>query len=142
MVAAAQAGPGDVQLADDALGHRGEAGAKDVGAHVAQRGADGGDVDHETALHNLICISGSVSHTGFAGVALGGGLGLYYGAGGIPMNTITLAWMAGGDALFPVLRGANALRAGLAIAGLSTLAAVYPAFTASRLEPREALHHV
>ena len=40
-----------------------------------QAGADGGDVDHETALHNLICITGSVSHTGFAGVALGGGLG-------------------------------------------------------------------
>jgi FAD/FMN-containing dehydrogenase len=40
-----------------------------------QAGADGGDVDHETALHNLICITGSVSHTGFAGVALGGGVG-------------------------------------------------------------------
>lgn len=40
-----------------------------------QAGADGGDVDHETALHNLICITGTVSHTGFAGVALGGGLG-------------------------------------------------------------------
>jgi hypothetical protein len=40
-----------------------------------QAGADGGDVDHETALHNLICITGSVSHTGFAGVALGGGIG-------------------------------------------------------------------
>jgi FAD/FMN-containing dehydrogenase len=40
-----------------------------------QAGASGGDVDHETALHNLICITGSVSHTGFAGVALGGGLG-------------------------------------------------------------------
>jgi FAD/FMN-containing dehydrogenase len=40
-----------------------------------QAGADGGDVDHETALHNLICATGSVSHTGFAGVALGGGLG-------------------------------------------------------------------
>jgi FAD/FMN-containing dehydrogenase len=40
-----------------------------------QAGADGGDVDHETALHNLICVTGSVSHTGFAGVALGGGLG-------------------------------------------------------------------
>ncbi len=40
-----------------------------------QAGADGGDVDHETALHNLICIAGSVSHTGFAGVALGGGIG-------------------------------------------------------------------
>lgn len=40
-----------------------------------QAGADGGDIDHETALHDLICITGSVSHTGFAGVALGGGLG-------------------------------------------------------------------
>jgi FAD/FMN-containing dehydrogenase len=39
-----------------------------------QAGADGGDVDHETALHNLICITASVSHTGFAGVALGGGI--------------------------------------------------------------------
>jgi len=40
-----------------------------------QAGANGGDVDHETALHNLICATGSVSHTGFAGVALGGGIG-------------------------------------------------------------------
>ncbi len=76
------------------------------------------------------------------GVALGGSIVLYYAATGIPMNTITLAWMAGGDVLFPVLRAASVLRAGLLIAGLSTLAAIYPAFTASRLEPREALHHV
>jgi len=40
-----------------------------------QAGADGGDIDHETALHNLVCITGSISHTGFAGVALGGGIG-------------------------------------------------------------------
>ena len=40
-----------------------------------QAGANGGDVDHEIALHNLICTTGSVSHTGFAGVALGGGIG-------------------------------------------------------------------
>ena len=40
-----------------------------------QAGADRGDVDHEVALHNLICISGPISHTGFAGVALGGGMG-------------------------------------------------------------------
>jgi len=39
----------------------------------SQAGADGGDVDHEAALHNLACITGTVSHTGFAGVALGGG---------------------------------------------------------------------
>ncbi len=42
---------------------------------LIQAGADGGDIDHETALHKLICITGSVSHTGFAGVALGGGIG-------------------------------------------------------------------
>ncbi|MGE0803527.1 MAG: FAD-binding oxidoreductase [Lautropia sp.] len=43
-------------------------------AHI-QAGADGGDVDHETALHGLVCITGTISHTGFAGVALGGGIG-------------------------------------------------------------------
>jgi FAD/FMN-containing dehydrogenase len=49
----------------------------DPGSKLAyiQAGADGGDVDHEIALHNLVCVNGSVSHTGFAGVALGGGLG-------------------------------------------------------------------
>jgi putative ABC transport system permease protein len=76
------------------------------------------------------------------GVCLGGGIVVYYAARGIPMNTMTLSWMAGGDELFPVLLLGNVLRAALAIAGLSTLAAVYPALTASRLEPREALHHV
>lgn len=77
-----------------------------------------------------------------AGVTLGGAAVLYYGWHGIPMNTITLAWMAGGDQLFPVLTPANVSRAAAAIAALSTLAAVYPARVASRLEPREALHHV
>ncbi|TPE48191.1 FAD-binding oxidoreductase [Amaricoccus solimangrovi] len=43
-------------------------------AHI-QAGADGGDVDRETARHDLVCVTGSVSHTGFAGVALGGGIG-------------------------------------------------------------------
>jgi putative ABC transport system permease protein len=76
------------------------------------------------------------------GIAIGGALVLFYGARGIPMDTLTLAWMAGGDRLFPVLRSASVARATAAIVALSTLAAVYPAITASRLEPREALHHV
>jgi putative ABC transport system permease protein len=76
------------------------------------------------------------------GASLGGAAVLYLGARGIPMNTITLAWMAGGDVLFPVLRAWSVARAAVAIAALSTLAAVYPAFSASRLEPREALAHV
>lgn len=77
-----------------------------------------------------------------AGVALGAGLVLWLGARGIAMETITLAWLAGGDHLWPVLRAQSVARAALAIALLSTLAAVYPARVASRLEPREALHHV
>jgi len=77
-----------------------------------------------------------------AGATLGGVLVLRLGSQGIPMNTMTLAWMAGGDALFPVLRATSVARAAGAIALLSTLAAAYPAFAASRLEPREALQHV
>jgi putative ABC transport system permease protein len=76
------------------------------------------------------------------GIVLGASGVLYYGARGIPMNTMTLAWVAGGDHLFPVLTLVNVARAALAIAFLSTAAAVYPAVTASRLEPREALHHI
>jgi putative ABC transport system permease protein len=75
------------------------------------------------------------------GVAIAGALVLHWGRQGIPMNNMTLAWMAGGDALFPVLTAGSVARAVVSIALLSTLAAVYPAFTASRLEPREALHH-
>jgi putative ABC transport system permease protein len=77
-----------------------------------------------------------------AGIVLGAAGVLYYGARGIPMNTMTLAWVAGGDHLFPVLTAAHVARAALAIAALSTVAAIYPAVTASRLEPREALHHI
>jgi putative ABC transport system permease protein len=76
------------------------------------------------------------------GVALGGGLVLYWGSRGIPMNTMTLAWMAGGDRLFTVLDPGSVLRAVVSITTLSTLAALYPAHAASRLEIREALQHV
>ncbi|HSD67509.1 MAG TPA: FtsX-like permease family protein [Vicinamibacteria bacterium] len=61
---------------------------------------------------------------------------------GLPMKAAALAWMAGGDRLYPALVPASLLRATLSIVALSTLAAVYPAFSASRLEPREALQHV
>jgi putative ABC transport system permease protein len=76
------------------------------------------------------------------GVLGGGALVLYWKAVGIRMNTITLAWLAGGDFLYPRLELASVLRAALAIIALSTLAAIYPAYAASRLEPREALHRV
>jgi ABC-type lipoprotein release transport system permease subunit len=58
------------------------------------------------------------------------------------MTVSSLSWMAGGDVLHPALEAGSALRAALSIVVLSTLAAVYPAFSASCLEPREALHHV
>jgi putative ABC transport system permease protein len=73
------------------------------------------------------------------GVAAGGAVVLWYAAHGIPMNTMTLAWMAGGDVLYPRLEAASVGRAVLLIVGLSTLAAVYPALQAARLLPREAL---
>ena len=76
------------------------------------------------------------------GVALGGAAVAYWGSRGITMNTVSLAWMAGGDVLYPLLRASSAARAALAISLLSTLASLYPAVVASRLEPREALHHV
>jgi putative ABC transport system permease protein len=77
-----------------------------------------------------------------AGVAAGGALVLSLGARGISMDTMTLAWLAGGDRLWPVLEPGSVARAALAIATLSMLSALYPARVASRLEPREALHHV
>ena len=67
---------------------------------------------------------------------------LVLAARGIPMTAGALEWMAGGSVLFPALELASVLRATVSIVALSTVAAIYPAFTASRLEPREALHHV
>jgi putative ABC transport system permease protein len=77
-----------------------------------------------------------------AGAFVGGAAVLYLAATGIPMKATALAWMAGGEMLYPALVPASLLRAVVSIIALSTLAAVYPAFSASRLEPREALQHV
>jgi len=76
------------------------------------------------------------------GGAVGGAVVLYLAETGIPMKAAALAWMAGGEMLYPALVPVSLLRATLLIVLLSTLASVYPAFSASRLEPREALHHV
>jgi putative ABC transport system permease protein len=77
-----------------------------------------------------------------AGALAGGLVVAALGAHGIPMKAASLAWMAGGEVLYPALRAGSLLRAMVSIVLLSTLAAVYPAYAASRLEPREALHHV
>jgi ABC-type lipoprotein release transport system permease subunit len=76
------------------------------------------------------------------GALVGGAVVLLLAARGIPMTVASLAWMAGGDVLYPALVPESVLRAAVSIVLLSTLAAVYPAYSASRLEPREALHHV
>jgi len=76
------------------------------------------------------------------GVTIGGAMVLRLALSGIAMKTMTLAWMAGGDTLFPVLEPWSVARAALAITAISTLAAIYPAYAASRLQPREALHHI
>lgn len=76
------------------------------------------------------------------GVLCGGAMVLYWGGTGIRMNTVTLAWLAGGDFLYPRLEIPSVLRAAFAIIAMSTLSAIYPAYSASRLEPREALHRV
>lgn len=76
------------------------------------------------------------------GVLAGGAMVLYWARVGIHMNTVTLAWLAGGDFLYPRLEFMSVARAALAIITMSTLASVYPAYAASHLEPREALHRV
>ena len=76
------------------------------------------------------------------GALAGAAIVLCLAARGIPMTASSLAWMAGGDVLFPALQPGSLLRATSSIVLLSTLAAIYPALAASRLEPREALHHV
>lgn len=76
------------------------------------------------------------------GVLAGGVMVLYWAGVGIRMNTVTLVWLAGGDFLYPRLELLSVVRAAFAIIVMSTLAAVYPAYTASRLEPREALHRI
>ena len=76
------------------------------------------------------------------GVLAGGAMVLYWASTGIRMNTMTLAWLAGGDFLYPRLELWSVLRAAAAIVAMSTFAAIYPAYAASRLEPREALHRI
>jgi ABC-type lipoprotein release transport system permease subunit len=76
------------------------------------------------------------------GASIGSALVLALAENGIPMRVASLAWMVGGDVLYPVFVPTSVLRVIASIVLLGALAAVYPAFSASRLEPREALSHV
>ncbi len=74
------------------------------------------------------------------GAVLGGLITLLLGSIGIPAFTESLKYALGGDRVYPYLTLENILLSAAVIITLTVVAAVYPAWTASRLKPIKALH--
>jgi putative ABC transport system permease protein len=77
-----------------------------------------------------------------AGVLLGSLFTWLLGQTGVPAFTESMKYAFGGDRVYPYLTSGNVLISSSVIIVLTVLASIYPAWTASRLKPVEALHHV